>query len=234
MFIKEILYQIYRKGVVTLLSPVVRTLFFDEEVIGLTYDYFMAEQFRRDLKQVKKCRNRHEMLRHSVSNARQDGLFLEFGVYSGNTINFISDLVKNKKIYGFDSFKGLPEKWRTGFEKGKFKRDEVPKVNSNVKLVIGWFEDTLAPFIDEHDEPISFIHMDADLFTSTLYVLETLKQRKKITKDLIIQFDEYYNYLGWMNTGEYLAFETFINKHDIEYEYIGIGPEQVAVKIVAP
>ena len=41
----------------------------------------------------------------------EDGLFLEFGVYKGTSINFISSLIPDKKIYGFDSFGGLPEEW---------------------------------------------------------------------------------------------------------------------------
>jgi hypothetical protein len=40
-------------------------------------------------------------------------LWFEFGVASGNTINYISTFT-NDKVYGFDSFEGLPEKWRDG------------------------------------------------------------------------------------------------------------------------
>ena len=36
-------------------------------------------------------------------------LWLEFGVASGNTINYISKFT-NDKVYGFDSLEGLPEK----------------------------------------------------------------------------------------------------------------------------
>jgi hypothetical protein len=34
-------------------------------------------------------------------------LWLEFGVHSGYTINYISKFT-NDKVYGFDSFEGLP------------------------------------------------------------------------------------------------------------------------------
>ena len=46
-------------------------------------------------------------------------LWLEFGVASGISINYISRFT-NDKVYGFDSFEGLPEKWRDGFNKGAF------------------------------------------------------------------------------------------------------------------
>ena len=74
-------------------------------------------------------------------------LWLEFGVANGNTINYISKFT-NDKVYGFDSFEGLPEKWRDGFDKGAFNRNGVlPQVNSNVELIKGWFNETLVNFI---------------------------------------------------------------------------------------
>jgi hypothetical protein len=64
-------------------------------------------------------------------------LWLEFGVASGNTINYISKFT-DEKVYGFDSFEGLPEKWRDGFNKGSFNMNgKPPKVNDNVELIKG-------------------------------------------------------------------------------------------------
>ena len=50
-----------------------------------------------------------------VCQANARGLFLEFGVFEGNSIQTISKNTDNI-VYGFDSFEGLPEKWRDGFE----------------------------------------------------------------------------------------------------------------------
>jgi hypothetical protein len=50
----------------------------------------------------------HMKLKH-----KKNTLWLEFGVASGRTINYISNFT-NDKVYGFDSFEGLPEKWRNG------------------------------------------------------------------------------------------------------------------------
>ena len=64
----------------------------------------------------------------------------------------------NNKVYGFDSFEGLPEKWRNGFEKGTFNRNgNLPKVNNNVELIKGWFDDTLPNFIKNQNKK-SFFH----------------------------------------------------------------------------
>ena len=63
---------------------------------------------------------------------KNDTLWLEFGVATGRTINYISKFT-NEKVYGFDSFEGLPEKWRDGYDTGAFSRNGIlPEVNSNV------------------------------------------------------------------------------------------------------
>src|SRR5450631_2069107 len=51
----------------------------------------------------------------------REGLILEFGVYSGRTINHMAALTQ-EKLFGFDSFEGLPEDWRPDFKKEAFKR----------------------------------------------------------------------------------------------------------------
>jgi len=95
---------------------------------------------------------------------KENTLWLEFGVASGNTINYISKFTKYN-VYGFDSFEGLPEKWRDGFEKGTFNRNgNLPQVNDNVILIKGWFKDTLYQFIHNKNKKISFIHIDCDLY----------------------------------------------------------------------
>lgn len=75
----------------------------------------------------------------------KNGLFLEFGVYQGGTINFLSSILKEKTFYGFDSFKGLPENWDNIVPAGHFKT-EIPNVNGNVNLIVGWFDQTLDSF----------------------------------------------------------------------------------------
>lgn len=149
-------------------------------------------------------------------------LWLEFGVASGRTINYISKFT-NDKVYGFDSFEGLPEKWRDGFEKGVFNRNgNLPKVNNNVELIKGWFDDTLPNFIKNQNKKVSFIHMDADLYSSTKCIFNNLKDY--IDKDCIIVFDELVNYPGFDgNTGELKAFYEFITENKVDYEWIGMN-----------
>jgi hypothetical protein len=153
---------------------------------------------------------------------KPDTLWLEFGVASGNTINYISKFT-NDKVYGFDSFEGSPEKWRDGFDKGAFSRHGIlPEVNNNVVLIKGWFNETLVNFIQTHNKKVSFIHMDADLYSSTKYIFNVLKDY--IDNDCIIVFDELVNYPTFDGeNGELRAFYEFITENKVDYEWIGMN-----------
>jgi hypothetical protein len=155
---------------------------------------------------------------------KPDTLWLEFGVASGRSINYISEFTTNT-VYGFDSFEGLPERWRDGYERGFFNMNgKMPYVNSNVELIKGYFNETLVDFIKTQNKKVSFIHMDADLYSSTKYVLDVLKEY--IDEDCIIAFDEIVNYPGFDGeTGELRAFYEFITENKVDYEWIGMnGP----------
>jgi hypothetical protein len=153
---------------------------------------------------------------------KENTLWLEFGVATGNTINYISKHTNNM-VYGFDSFFGLPEKWRDGFDKESFSRNgELPIVNNNVILVKGLFQDTLEDFLKTKNMKISFIHIDCDLYSSTKYILNMV--HKYLDKDCIIVFDELVNYDGYDgDNGELRAFYEFLNDTNIKYKWIGMN-----------
>ena len=150
-----------------------------------------------------------------------DTLWLEFGVWSGNTINYVSKFTTDT-VYGFDSFEGLPEKWRDGFDKGMFNlHGTLPMVSANVELIKGWFSDTLPNFIQTQNKKVSFLHIDADLYSSAKFILDTLKTY--IDTDCIVIFDELINYPGFAgDTGELRAFYEFITENNVDYEWIGM------------
>jgi hypothetical protein len=170
-------------------------------------------------------------------------LWLEFGVFKGKSINYISSFTKDK-VYGFDSFEGLPENWVSGLPQGTFNlHGKLPKVNPNVVLIKGWFDKTLTPFIQEHILPkkkkISFLHLDADLYSSTRYVLDQLKYH--LDDDCIVVFDELVNYKNYLNEkGELRAFDELLNENNVEYSWIGMngkptdmhGPDHEKVALI--
>jgi hypothetical protein len=176
-----------------------------------------------------------DLLSFACENITVDGPSLEFGVWSGNSVNLIASLLPSSKVYGFDSFEGLPEAW---FGKtdgiGMFSRNgELPEVRENVELVVGWFDHVLAPFLDAHEfEKIALLHVDCDLYSSTQTVFGYLHE--KIVPGTIIVFDEYFNYPTWQRH-EYAAFQEYVTYRQVKYEYFGLvpGDQQVAVRILS-
>jgi hypothetical protein len=158
-----------------------------------------------------------------------NGMYCEFGVYTGTTINYVASKVTSL-VHGFDSFEGLPENWRAGFETGTFAVKGLPGVRPNVRLYKGWFKDSLPVFKRDHTEPLAFGHLDADLYASTKDVFDALGDR--IVAGTVLQFDEFLNYPGWQE-GEQKAFIEFCKTRQAEVEYIGYVPsnQQVAVRI---
>ena len=165
--------------------------------------------------------------------ATRPGLNLEFGVADGSSFEFWASANPNVNFYGFDSFEGLPENWKPGFDRGRFRQSMLPVLPNNVNLVKGWFSDSLPIFIANLRHPqdgISFIHIDCDLYSSTKTVLNYL--REYICPGTIIAFDEYFNYPGWLQH-EHKAFEEFISETNLGFEYIAYveNGNQVAVRI---
>jgi len=174
--------------------------------------------------------NHLRLLERALDWCSIDGLILEFGVASGRTVNHLASLRPAQQVFGFDSFKGLPEAWRPGFGKGRFAQ-RLPAVRTNVTLVEGLFEDTLADFLaGQQDDPVALLHIDCDLYSSSRFVLATLAPR--ISRGTIIVFDEYFNYPGWRHH-EFKAFSEFVAAFDHAYDYLGLVPDhqQVCVQI---
>jgi hypothetical protein len=149
------------------------------------------------------------------------GFQLEFGVYSGTTINTIAAADFSRTVWGFDSFRGLPEGWRPGYPAGAFDTGgRFPRVHPNVILVPGWFHDTIPRFRDEilAGNTISLLHIDCDLYSSTTAVLTGL--RRAIVPGTIIVFDELLNYPGY-EEHELLALYEFCRDSGLGLEYLG-------------
>jgi hypothetical protein len=121
-------------------------------------------------------------------------LYLEFGVYRGASIRWWSRALANPEscLHGFDSFEGLPEAFDDSggkYARGWFSTGgKIPQVDDpRVKFFKGWFEQTLPGYqLPEHD--VLVINLDADLYSSTIYVLGQL--RSWIMTGTFIYFDD--------------------------------------------
>ena len=124
---------------------------------------------------------------------RKDSYCMEFGVFSGTTINAVAKARPDLKIYGFDSFEGLPSDWDMGQKNVKAeafdRKGEYPDVENNVVLVKGWFDKTVPHFKTAHDRgDIGYLHIDGDVYESAKIVLDELNDW--IVPGTIIRFDE--------------------------------------------
>lgn len=148
-----------------------------------------------------------------------DGLWMEFGVYQGTTINAIARYTENT-VYGFDSFSGLPEDWREGKPKGRYNmQGRTPPVRPNVQLIEGWFDVTLPQFLDDHPENAAFVHIDCDIYSSAKTVLSLLRHR--LVSGTILIFDEMFNYPGFQDH-EIKAFYEFLKETRVACEWLGM------------
>ena len=126
-----------------------------------------------------------------IKNVKGD--IIEFGVWNGNNLIFmkkILDYLKiNKRIYGYDHFKGMPNK----LVKNKF----IGDINL-IKYIIRFFNLDKVSLINDNISNLnkyknkfkkfSLIYIDCDLYYTTKIILDQVSP--KISKGGFIVFDE--------------------------------------------
>jgi hypothetical protein len=160
--------------------------------------------------------------------------YLEFGVAQGDTIRWWVENNRHpeSRFVGFDSFEGLPEQWEH-IPKGTYSTfGKIPEVpDPRCSFVKGLFRDTLPGWLIGRDFPRrTVLHVDADLYSSTLLVLLQVLPRL-VTGDIII-FDEFDTYLH-----EYRALVDATAAYPLGFRALGHTPsvdlywKQVALKV---
>lgn len=179
---------------------------------------------------VKYYYNSRDLINFALSfQANKDDLIAEFGVFKGKSINYISSKTKNT-VYGFDTFEGTNEKFSIYMDMKDFHLGQLPKVNENVKLIKGLFQNSLPSFLSENSgKKFQFLHIDSDTYESTYFVLKSCKNM--LHKDTFILFDDFLTIPGW-RYNQFKAFNDFIKENpDIKYEYSGMSLYQMLIKI---
>lgn len=141
-----------------------------------------------------------------------EGSMAEFGVAVGGTIIELAKKFTNKTIYAFDTFEGfdpLPKEWfnlsprfdpkNYPFNENKewpkswgkdlpWKKtiEELKKYN-NIKIKKGLFPDTT---IGLENEKYCFVHIDVDIYSSTLYGLQYFFEKMVLGGAILI--DDFY------------------------------------------
>jgi hypothetical protein len=163
--------------------------------------------------------------------------FFEFGVWQGASLTKWTELNRHgdSRFYGFDSFEGLPEAWEHltfSDDKGKFDLSGKPPLirDLRVQLVKGWFQDTLPPFLKTYSSGNRLVlHLDADLYSSTLFVLTQFTSY--IRPGTILLFDDFSS----TSTQVFRAFTDYLSAYPRKYRLLGHSGscfDQMAFEIV--
>ncbi|HPJ30274.1 MAG TPA: class I SAM-dependent methyltransferase [Methanothrix sp.] len=163
--------------------------------------------------------------------------YLEFGVAKGASLKYWLELNKNdsSRFIGFDCFEGLPEDWDLPFSgcrpKGTCDTGGIlPQISDpRTRLVPGFFQETLSKFLDEFAPKNRLVvHCDADLYSSTLYVLSMLD--KIIQPGTLIIFDEFSTFNHEFHAfGDYAS--AFVRKYR-PLAAVGSTYMQIALEII--
>lgn len=171
-----------------------------------------------------------QVLEQALEAATVKGLTLEFGVYHGRSLRLIADRV-GSDVHGFDSFRGLPEDWSPAEAAGSYSTGgRKPEMPEHVTLHEGWFEETLPEFMASQRRPVRLAHIDCDLYSSTLTVLDHIGPG--LREGSVLVFDDYLGYPGWREH-EYRAFQEFSRENSLQWRYLAFDllDRQVAVQV---
>lgn len=162
---------------------------------------------------------REELFRYVIKKEEiKEVDYLEFGVSTGDSFRWWINELKdpNARFIGFDTFTGLPEKWGPFAAGAMSNGNEIPEMNDDrCSFHQGLFQQTLVPFLAAHpNDKRKILHMDADLYSATLYVLTIMTPYLK-RGDLIF-FDEFN-----VPMHEFKAFTEWAESFYIEYEVLG-------------
>jgi O-methyltransferase len=182
---------------------------------------------------IRDYAKRYQLYQHlleTLNLANQPLNYVEFGVSQGHSFQWWTkhNVHANSRFYGFDTFEGLPESWGL-FEKGSMSAN-IPVVEGNRhEFLKGLFQETLPDFLSNDKiqrNAFKIIHLDADLFSSTLYALTSLHPFLK-SGDILI-FDEFN-----VPTHEFRAFMDYTDSYYIKYEVLAAVNNyfQVAIRI---
>jgi O-methyltransferase len=166
--------------------------------------------------------NRYELY---ASVVKQEGLdaegidYLEFGVYRGDSIGWWSEHISasSARFTGFDTFMGLPEQWHKDAPSGTFSTQGKPPIveDSRVSFEVGMFQESLPEFLRRFRRNKRLVlHLDADLYSSTLFVLTSMASMLR-PGDLLF-FDEFAT-----PAHEFRAFDDCVKAFGFRYEVVG-------------
>ena len=170
-----------------------------------------AEMLSED-RAIQTLRERYNIYHFMKVASRLEGAVAEVGVYRGGSAKLLCRLKGNSPIYLFDTFEGLPS-FVSGAEgvlsSGNFNDTTMADVSAylssfeNVYIYKGYFPDSAIGTPAEHMR-FRFVHLDVDIYESTLKALEFFYPRM-VDSGIIISHD----YRTFFAPGVRKAFDHF-------------------------
>jgi hypothetical protein len=165
---------------------------------------------------------------------RVDGVYLEFGSHELNTFRMALNTLgaygkpnKISKFIAFDSFEGMPEPegidrqkiWKKSmnFTSLDFFYTVMRKDLHRVEAVKGFYENTLPLYQFPDNQKIALAYIDCDYYSSTVEVLNFLKD--KLSHGTILGFDDWDCYYADPYRGQRLAFAEFKKDTESHFHY---------------
>lgn len=163
-------------------------------------------------------------------NIKEISVF-EFGVAGGNGLLALSEISADVEaetgvkiaVFGFDTGSGLPQltgdyrdypdQWRPG----DYPMDEArlrQKLRPNTKLIIGNVRDTIPNHLPEIQQPVGFVAVDVDIYSSACDVLRLFSDpHRRMLRRVFMYCDDVDLRFTHRFAGELLAIEEF-NRSD--------------------
>ena len=181
------------------------------------------------------------------------GNIFEFGVFQGYTSILLAKYIrkfsfKDTSLHLFDSFEGLPKPedldkksyefvsgdWVKGSMSVPDRTEELIQkkllkilAKDKIKIIKGFFENTLENYLKQKSYKARLIHLDCDTYSSSKLVLNMLFKYEVIQDGTLIIFDDWMTSLGNPNLGQRKATNevlTIYPKWSLEkYFNYGIG-----------
>jgi tetratricopeptide (TPR) repeat protein len=171
--------------------------------------------------------NRWSVFDRAVELSDVSKPFYEFGVWMGDSFKYLMQSFSTG--YGFDTFEGLPETWRS-VPKGTYTSyGAIPQIDG-AQFIAGEFRVTLPKFFEKPRPKAALINFDADLYSSTLCAL--MNARPIIDADTILIFDEFIINENWQQD-EFKALNEFCSVKGLSYEVliVSLFTKQAVVRL---
>lgn len=160
------------------------------------------------------------------------GDYYEFGLFRGGTFLATSQILDqlgldNVRMYGFDSFEGLPE--ATGIDAGDTRffegqyacsREEVESnlLKNGMKLdratlIEGYYEDSLTDQLHQAHpfKKAAVVLLDCDYYSSTIIAMDWLD--RYVDVGTVLLFDDWFSYGDDGSLGQQKALAEWLGKH---------------------